>query len=51
MKGWMKSTEGMQKYQDLPVNAKAYLKELEKQIGVKIKYISTGANRDDMITV
>jgi adenylosuccinate synthase len=51
MKGWMKSTEGMKKYEDLPANAKTYLKELEKQIGVKIKYISTGANRDDMITV
>lgn len=51
MEGWMRSTEGLKKYEDLPANAKAYLKELEKQIGVKIKYISTGANRDDMITV
>ena len=51
MKGWMTSIEGMKKYEDLPANAKAYLKELEKQIGVKIRYISTGANRDDMITV
>jgi adenylosuccinate synthase len=51
MQGWMKSTEGMKKYEDLPTNARAYLKELEKQIGVKIRYISTGANRDDMITV
>lgn len=51
MKGWMKETKGMKKYEDLPANAKAYLKELEKQIGVKIRYISTGADRDDMIVV
>jgi adenylosuccinate synthase len=51
MKGWMKTTKGTKKYDDLPANAKTYLKELEKQIGVKIKYISTGEKRDDMITV
>jgi adenylosuccinate synthase len=51
MKGWMKKTQGIKKYDDLPANAKTYLKELEKQIGVKIRYISTGENRDDMITV
>ncbi len=51
MQGWMKPTKGLQKYTALPANAKLYLKELEKQIGVKIKYISTGENRKDMITV
>lgn len=51
MKGWMKPITGMRRYEDLPIQAKAYLKELEKQIGVKIRYISTGANREEMITV
>ncbi len=51
MRGWMKPTKGTKKYDDLPANAKTYLKELEKQIGVKIKYISTGEKRDDMITI
>ncbi len=47
--GWMKATNGIKKYDDLPGNAKKYLKELEKQIGVKIKYISTGENRNEII--
>lgn len=51
MKGWMKPIKGLRHYEELPANAKIYLKELEKQIGVKIKYISTGENRKDMITV
>jgi adenylosuccinate synthase len=51
MKGWMSSTKGVKKYQDLPTNAKTYLKELEKQTGAKIKYISTGPGRNEIITV
>jgi len=51
MKGWMSQTKGIKKYQDLPTNAKLYLKELEKQTGAKIKYISTGPGRDEIITV
>ena len=51
MKGWMKTTKGTKKYEDLPTNAKIYLKELEKQTGAKIKYISTGADRDEIITI
>ena len=51
MQGWMTSTKGVKKYADLPVNAKEYLKELEKQIGIKIKYISTGEKRDEIINL
>lgn len=51
MSGWMTPTKGIKKYADLPVNAKLYLKELEKQTGAKIKYISTGPGRDEIITV
>jgi adenylosuccinate synthase len=51
MKGWMKTTKGTKKYEDLPANAKIYLRELEKQTGGKIKYISTGADRDEIITI
>ncbi|MCL6096928.1 MAG: adenylosuccinate synthase [Patescibacteria group bacterium] len=49
--GWMTTTKGTKKYKDLPINAKKYLKELEKQIGVKIKYISTGENRNEIISL
>ena len=51
MPGWMTLTKGTKKYSDLPVKAKNYIKELEKQTGVKIKYISTGEKRDEIITV
>ncbi len=51
LRGWMKSTREVKRYEDLPTNAKAYLKELGKQIGAKIKYISTGENRNEMITL
>lgn len=50
MKGWQESTKSITKYEDLPKNAKIYIKEIEKQTGVPIKYISTGAARDAMIT-
>lgn len=49
--GWMTSTREVKKYADLPTNAKNYLKELEKQIGVKIKYVSIGEKRDEIINL
>lgn len=49
LKGWNKPTKGITKYNDLPLAAKQYLKEIEKQTGVKIKYISTGPKRDEII--
>lgn len=49
LKGWSKPTKGVKKYNDLPKEAKIYLKEMEKQVGVKIIYISTGGNRNEII--
>jgi len=51
MKGWTTSTKGVKNYDELPKEAKAYIKELEKEIGVKVKYISTGQSRYEIITV
>ena len=51
MKGWQKSTKGVKNYNDLPKEAKAYIKELEKEIGIKAKYISTGQSRYEIIAV
>jgi adenylosuccinate synthase len=48
-KGWQTQTKGITRYQDLPIDAKKYLKEIEKQIGVKISFISTGQNRKELI--
>lgn len=51
LKGWNVSTKGIRTYTKLPKEAKEYLKEIEKQTGVNISYISTGANRDDIIKI
>lgn len=48
MPGWNKSS-GIRKWDDLPENAKKYVEFLEEKIGCKIKYISTGAEREDTI--
>lgn len=50
-KGWKSSTRSMKKYSQLPPYAKAYLKAIEKEVGVKIKYVSTGEKRDDIIKI
>ncbi len=51
MPGWMATTKGAKKYANLPINAKKYIKELEIQIGIKIKYVSTGEKRDEIINL
>jgi len=48
-KGWGKPTKGITKYNNLPLEVKEYIKEIEKLTGVKIKYISTGAKRQEII--
>ncbi len=47
--GWKSSTYGLQNYDDLPKNAKKYVKRLEQLLKVKVKYISTGPKRDEII--
>ncbi len=48
-KGWNKPTKGITKYNNLPIEAKKYLKEIEGLTKTPIKYISTGAKRDEII--
>lgn len=49
VKGWVKSTKGITQFAKLPNEAKQYIKELEKQVGVAVKYISTGPKTDEII--
>jgi adenylosuccinate synthase len=51
LKGWQENTNGIKKYEDLPKEAKEYIKEIEKQTGVKISYISTGRERENIISL
>ena len=48
-KGWKSSTEGIKNFDQLPENAKIYIKDLEKFIETKISSISTSPERNDTI--
>ena len=39
----------IKKYEDLPENAKKYIKRIEEYVGVPIKFIGVGAGREEMI--
>jgi len=47
--GWKTPTKGICKYEQLPVNAKAYLERLQQLLNVRIRYVSTGSGREDTI--
>jgi len=50
-KGWNCSTKGIKNFNELPDNAKNYIKELEKFIETKISSISTSPERNDTILI
>ena len=50
-KGWESSTRGIKQFDQLPINAKTYIKELEKFIQAKISSISTSPERKDTILI
>ncbi len=47
--GWKESTAGIKRFEDLPKNARHYLKRLEEICGVPVDMISTGPERDETI--
>jgi adenylosuccinate synthase len=47
--GWPYAVAKKRSFEDLPVEAKAYILALEDMIGIKISIISTGADRNDTI--
>ncbi|KPM38454.1 Adenylosuccinate synthetase [Neonectria ditissima] len=49
MPGWNKPTTEAKTYYDLPKNARDYVQFIEKFVGVKIKWIGTGPDRDAMV--
>ncbi len=48
-KGWKSKTQGIKKFDDLPNNAKIYVKAIEEFIETKISSISTSPERNDTI--
>ncbi|KAL2687578.1 hypothetical protein Neosp_005139 [[Neocosmospora] mangrovei] len=49
MPGWQKPTTNAKTYYDLPKAARDYIEYIEKFVGVKVKYIGTGPDREAMI--
>ncbi len=47
--GWKTPTDGMREYSQLPEEARRYIAFVEEFIGVPLRYISVGANRDQTI--
>jgi len=51
MPGWTESTVGVRSLDDLPANARAYIKRLEEIIEVPVDIVSTGPERDETIVL
>ncbi|MDH5407825.1 MAG: adenylosuccinate synthase [Gammaproteobacteria bacterium] len=51
MPGWSESTVGVKTYDDLPENAKNYIKKIEEVVGVPVDIISTGPDRNETIVL
>ena len=47
--GWQSSTKGLRTWSNLPLQAQRYVEFIETSIAIKIGYIGTGPNREDMI--
>lgn len=46
--GWKEDITGVKKYKNLPQNCRNYIKAIENFIGVPVKYISTGPERNQI---
>jgi adenylosuccinate synthase len=51
MAGWTNSTVGITRYDELPENARRYLRRIEELAGVPLDIISTGPDRDQTIVL
>jgi len=51
LSGWKCNITSVKRFEDLPKEAKIYIKTIENLIGFKISYISVGPDRDDIIYI
>ena len=47
--GWSESTSGARALEDLPANARAYIRFIEEAVEAPVDIVSTGADRDETI--
>ena len=48
-RGWKTDISNIRKFEDLPEAAKVYIEKIEELLGVPVKIISVGPNRDQTI--
>lgn len=48
-KGWSEDLTGLRKFEELPLNFKAYMEYVEEQVGLKMSVISIGPDREQTI--
>ncbi len=48
MPGWMESTKDIRRIEDLPENAKSYIKMIEELTGAPVDYVGVGPGRDEL---
>jgi len=51
MPGWTGTTVGAKSMDDLPANARAYIKRIEELVGVPVDMVSTGPDREETIVL
>jgi adenylosuccinate synthase len=49
--GWMTSTRDARQWDDLPKPARLFLRRLSELAGVKIQFVSVGAEREELIVM
>ena len=49
--GWQEDISEVKRFQDLPQEARRYLKRIERLTGAKIKIVAVGLERDQTIIV
>ncbi len=49
MKGWHEDIRGVRKYSQLPARARQYVEWVEKTVGVPVKWVSVGPEREAVI--
>lgn len=49
--GWEESTVNVRDFRDLPINAQNYVKFIQKDLDVPVKWIGVGKGRESIIKV
>jgi adenylosuccinate synthase len=51
LQGWKSDISQVRQFDNLPENAKRYVRRIEELVGVKVKWVGVGPARDAMVEV